>query len=135
MTKNSFLTTRQTQILKLREAGFSQAEIARKLGTTRANISATEKTAKNNIKRAEKTLKLAKMIQAPLWIKIEKETDLNDLPKKIYESAEKADIWVNLDTHSVIGLVKEECKNKIKGRRITGEIEIAITKDGDIIAR
>jgi Tfx family DNA-binding protein len=135
MSKDSFITGRQLEILELRNAGLSQADIARKLGTTRANISATEKTARENIKKAENTLKLAKMLQAATLIKIEKDTDLNELPKKIYEGAGKKDIWVNLDTPSLIESVNRECKNKIKGRRIIGEIEIAITKDGDIIAR
>ncbi len=135
MSKDSFLTERQLEILELRNSGQSQAEIARRLGTSRANISATERTARENIKKAENTLKLSRMLAAAVWIKIEKDTDLNEVPKKIYEKAGDDKIWVNLDTPSLIGMISAECKDKIKGRRITGEIEIAITKDGDILAR
>lgn len=135
MSKETFLTERQLEILRLRKEGLSQAGIARRLGTTRANISATEKSARENIKKAEKTVKLAQMLEAVIWLKIEKDTDLNDVPKQIYERAGKEEIWVNLDTPTLMGVIKEGCRNKIKGRRITGEIEIAVTKDGDIIAR
>jgi Tfx family DNA-binding protein len=128
MPKESFLTERQLEILELRNSGQSQAKIA-------ANISATEKTARENIRKAENTLKLSRMLTAAVWIKIEKDTDLNEVPKKIYEKAGDEKIHVNLDTNSLIGMITAECKNKIKGRRIIGEIEIAITKDGDILAR
>jgi len=135
MTKDNFLTERQLEILALRKKGLSQANIARSLGTTRANVSATEKTAKGNIRKAEKTVKLARMLEAAVWIKIEKDTDLNEVPRRIYEKAGEEKIWVNLDTPSLMGLITDECKNKIKGRRIISEIEVAVTKDGGIIAR
>lgn len=135
MSKDSFITERQLEILELKKEGFSQAAIARRLGTTRANISATEKTAKENIKKAKNTLKIANMLEAAVWIKIEKDTDLNEVPKMIYEKAGKDEIWVNLDTPSLIGLITKDCKDKIKGRRVVGEIEIAITREGEIIVR
>jgi len=122
-------------VLELRRAGLSQAEIARKLGTSRANISATEKTARENIRRAENTVKFARMLEAEIWVRIERETDLNEVPKMIYERAGAAEIWVRLDTPSLIGKIKEECRSKIKGRRIIGEIEVAITGDGNILVR
>jgi Tfx family DNA-binding protein len=135
MSKDSFLTQRQLQILELRNDGMSQAEIARKLGTSRANISAMERIARQNIQKAENTLKLARMLGAAVLIKIEKDTDLNEVPKRIYEKAGKDGIWVNLDTPSLTGAISRDCKTKIKGRRIISEIEVAITKEGDIIAR
>jgi Tfx family DNA-binding protein len=135
MSKDSFITKRQLQILELRNTGLSQAEIARRLGTTRANISATEKTARENIKRAKKTVNIAKMLEASLSIKIDRDTDLNEIPGIIYEKAGKEKIWINLDNPSLIGFIAESCKNKIKGRRVIAELEIAITRDGSILAR
>jgi Tfx family DNA-binding protein len=135
MSRDSFLSERQLQILELRKTGLSQAEIARRIGTTRANISATESTARKNILKAENTIKISRILKAETWIKIEKDTDLNEVPKIIYEKAGREKIWVNLDTPTLVGLVKEECKNKIRGRRVISEILIAITKDGDIITR
>lgn len=135
MPKKTFLTERQIQILRLRKAGKRQSEIAKILGTTRANISATEKTAKENIKKAEDTVELARMMDAAQWLRIEKDTDLSTVPRKIYEIASKNGIWIKLDTHSVIGLLKEHCENRIKGRRITGEIEVGITSGGSLILR
>jgi Tfx family DNA-binding protein len=135
MTKESFLTERQLEILRLRKKGLSQTEISREIGTTRANVSATEKTAHENIRKAENTLKLSKMLNADIWLRIDKDTDLNEVPKEIYKKAGDNDIWVNLDTPTLIGAIQQSCRNKIKGRRIIGDIDIAISKDGDIIAR
>ncbi|GBE56530.1 putative transcriptional regulator [archaeon BMS3Bbin16] len=135
MVKDSFLTKRQLEILELRNSGLNQTEIAKNLGTTRANISATEKTARENIRKAENTINVAKMLNAAAIIKIEKDTDLNEVPKKIYEKAGALAIHVNLDTPSLIGTINRTCADQIKGRRIISEIEIAITKDGDIILR
>ncbi|GBE17879.1 putative transcriptional regulator [archaeon BMS3Abin16] len=135
MVKDSFLTKRQLEILELRNSGLNQTEIAKNLGTTRANISATEKTARENIRKAENTINVAKMLNAAAIIKIEKDTDLNEVPKKIYEKAGALAIHVNLDTPSLIGTINRACADQIKGRRIISEIEIAITKDGDIILR
>lgn len=135
MARNIFLTERQLEILELKKTGLSQAEIARRLGTTRANISATEKTARDNIKKAKATLKLARMLEAGTWLKIEKDTDLNDVPKKIYERAGSEGIHVNLDNPSLVAMLNNECAHKIKGRRIISDIEIAITDEGDVIAR
>ncbi len=135
MPKKTFLTDRQIEILRLRKEGKRQSEIAVILGTTRANISATEKTAKENIKKAENTVELARMMDAAQWLKIEKDTDLSTVPNLIYEVASENGIWVNLDTHSLIGLLKEHCENRIKGRRITGDIEVGITSEGGLILR
>jgi len=135
MGKDSFLTERQLEILELRNSGKTQTEIAKNLGTTRANISATEKTARLNIRKAENTITVAKMLSAAAIIKIKKDTDLNEVPKKIYEKAGDLEIHINLDTPSLIRAVNSACADQIKGRRIISEIEIAITKEGDILLR
>jgi len=68
-------------------------------------------------------------------MRIEMDTDLNDVPKKIYERAGSEGIHVNLDNPSLVAMLNNDCAHKIKGRRIISDIEIAITGDGDIIAR
>jgi HTH-type transcriptional regulator, fmd operon transcriptional regulator len=133
MAKDSFLTERQLEILELRNSGKSQTEIAKSLGTTRANISATEKTARGNIRKAKNTINVAKMLSAAAIVHIEKDTDLNEVPKKIYEKAGDLAIHINLDSPSLIGTINRVCADQIKGRRIISDIEIAITKNGDII--
>ncbi|RMF91693.1 MAG: Tfx family DNA-binding protein [Methanobacteriota archaeon] len=135
MSRDSFLTERQIEMLRLRRQGLSQSEIARRIGTTRANVSATLKTAEENMRKAENTLRLWNMLNAHIWLVVERDTDLNDLPRMIYQRASEEDVWVNLDTPSLIGEIQRSCRNKIRGRRVVREIEIVITEEGDVIAR
>ncbi|MFQ5815315.1 MAG: Tfx family DNA-binding protein [Candidatus Hydrothermarchaeaceae archaeon] len=133
--KDSFFTARQLEILRLRKEGLSQTEIARKFGTSRANISATEKTARMNIEKAKNTLSLADMIEAPIWLVLEPNTDLNEAVKEIYHRADSLGIRVSQTFPSLSHAIQESVSDKIKGRMVLKRLEIAITKDGAVIAR
>ncbi|MEE9594286.1 MAG: Tfx family DNA-binding protein [Candidatus Hydrothermarchaeales archaeon] len=136
MSENdSFLTARQLEILRLRKEGLSQTAIARKFGTSRANISATEKTARTNIEKAKHTLALADMIEAPIWLVLEPNTDLNQAVKEIYHRADSLGIRVIQSFPSLSHAIQEGASDKIKGRMVLKRLEIAITKDGAIITR
>jgi len=67
---DSTLTDRQMHVLRLRNDGHSQEEIALKFGTTKQNISAIEKMARKNIERAENTIKFIKTLEAPVWFDV-----------------------------------------------------------------
>ncbi len=54
-TDETALTGRQMKVLKLRNGGYSQVEIAQKFGKTKQNISTIEKMAWANVKKAENT--------------------------------------------------------------------------------
>ena len=88
-TLGPLLTKRQLKVLQLRRQGLSQAEVAMKLGTTRSNISILEKRAHQNIQRAERTIHQWMMIQAPISLSLKAGTDVFDLPKMIFEAADK----------------------------------------------
>jgi hypothetical protein len=133
--KDSFLTPRQLEILRLRKEGLSQTEIAKRFGTSRANISATEKTAHLNIERARNTLALADMIEAPIWLVIEPDTDLNDAIRELYQRADSLGIRVIHTFPSLLHVIQESAGDRIKGRKVLKRIEIAITKEGIIIVR
>lgn len=133
--KDSFLTSRQLEILRLRKEGFSQTEAAKKLGTSRANISATEKTARLNIEKARNTLALADMIDAPIWLILEPDTDLNEAVKEIYERADSLGIRVAHTFPALSNVINEAAGDRIKGRKVLGRLEIAVAKDGAVIVR
>ncbi|HUL62760.1 MAG TPA: Tfx family DNA-binding protein, partial [Methanocella sp.] len=78
--KDSLLTARQIEVLKLKRKGMSQAAIARMMKTTRGNISTIESTAMKNIEKAQKTLKFYHAIEAPIWMTVPAGTDLYDIP-------------------------------------------------------
>jgi hypothetical protein len=135
MSKDTHLTERQIKVFRLRARGHTQAEIARQFGTSRANISAIEKKAMINIDRAKNTLNLTKMLEAPLWFIVKPEEDLNDIVKKIYEKADSNGIHISQNFPALANLIQEKAKEKIRGRRVILEMEIAITKDGEVLVR
>lgn len=135
MSKDTHLTDKQIGVLKLRAKGYSQAEIARHLGTSRANISATVKKALKNIQRARNTLELVKMLEAPIWFNVKPEEDLNDIVKMVYEKADLSGIHLSQNFPALANLIQEEAREKIRGRRVLQELEIAITKEGKVLVR
>jgi len=135
MAKDTHLTEKQIKVLRLRAKGHTQADIARQFGTSRANISATEKKAVSNIERAKNTLNLIKMLDAPLWFTVEAEEDLNDVVKKIYEKADSNGIHISQNFPALANLIQEKAKGKIRGRRVLLEMEIAVTKKGEVLVR
>ncbi len=135
MVKDTHLTEKQIRVLRLRADGYTQAEIARKFGTSRANISATEKKALINIEKAKNTLTLTKMLKAPQWFTAKPDDDLNDIVKKIYDKADSNGIHISQNFPALANLIQEKAKEKIRGRRIILEMEIAITKKGEVLVR
>lgn len=133
MVEESFLTKKQTEILKLRSEGLTQTEIAEKLGTSRSNICSLEKRAEQNIEKAEKTIELAQKIKSPVNVKIEIEEDILDSVKKFFSKADEADIHVSYDTPELISKIQNEAGKKLEGRRAIKTIELSLTSEGDVI--
>jgi len=133
--QETVLTERQLQVLKLREGGLTQTEIARRLGTSRANISATEKSAHQKIERARNTLRIIQMIRAPLQIPVKGEADLNEVVKRIYHEADRAGIRIPRDFPTLASHIQRGGGEKIRGRRVLAGLEIAVTADGEILVR
>jgi len=131
--KNTFLTEKQITVLKLRAKGMTQVEIARELNTTKANICAIESSARKNIEKAKKTLELFKSLNAPIRIEIKEDTDLYEIPGIIYREADKYDKWIPYGGPSLLSLIVEGAKKKIRERRVLEKIEIAITEDGKVM--
>jgi hypothetical protein len=92
MSRDTVLTERQIEVLKLKALGLTTSQIARRLGTSDANISATERKARENIRRAEKTLELIRLLEAPLRVVIPHESDLIDGVREIYRKADEMGI-------------------------------------------
>jgi transcriptional regulator with XRE-family HTH domain len=66
MAYKSFLTKRQLAVLRLRQAGLTQEEIARRIKTTRANISLIEKRARENVERSKETIREWNSVISPV---------------------------------------------------------------------
>ena len=132
-TDETTLTERQMEVLKLRNEGYSQAEIAKKFGKTKQNISTIEKMAWANVKKAENTLKFVKLLEAPIWFSVAENTDLDEIVGMIFSEADKAKIHMIYDRLSLAMKIREEARDKIKHRLILKGFEIGINKEGEMI--
>ena len=130
---DSLFTERQLQVLQLRLRGLSQQEVADQLGTTRSNISILEKRAHQNILRAEQTLKQWMMIRAPISLKIKAGTDVFDLPRMIFEAADKRAMRLPVTSLDIIVQLRRKAPGLFKRRALEKDAEIYVTEEGEIL--
>lgn len=130
--ESTSLTERQVTVLKLREEGHTQREIAERLGTTDSNVSAIERAARDNVERARRTLELVRTLATPVRFTVEADTEFEELIDEIYargnESGTKVDYCrPDLYTHLYGAL-----EGHIDGNRITSPVEVGITGEGNV---
>jgi len=122
----SLLTPRQQEILKHRQTGKTQREIAEILGTSRENISIAEKRAKEKVMRAMETIKEYEKITATP-IDISAIADLLQIPKTIFAQADKISLKV---AHSATDIMEQiEAYAKIYGKN---PIKVLLLQSGNI---
>ena len=134
-TSHSFLTPRQISVLKLREEGLSQQEIAEMLGTTRSNVSILEKRALQNVERARDTLRDWMAIKAPISIKVQKGTDVFEIPGQIFKEADKMGLRIPLSSVDLITKLRTEAVHAFRGRMVSQEIEIFVSENGEVLVQ
>ena len=130
--KDTLLTERQIEVLRMKKKGMTQAEIARKMKTTRGNICIIESTALKNIEKAKNTLKFFKAMEAPIWITLPVGTDLYDVPHLIFKEADRKKIKITIDGAMVIVKLKTEAPDRVKGRITLDEIDVSVDEQGNV---
>lgn len=100
-----FLTGRQLEILKRRQDGKTQLEIARLLGTSRENISILEKRARENVEKARKTLEVYEKLTA-IEIDLKNIGDIVKIPRTIFEKADTLSIKVASSATDILELAQ-----------------------------
>ncbi|HTX44131.1 MAG TPA: Tfx family DNA-binding protein [Methanocella sp.] len=132
MSNKSFLTKRQIMVLRLRQSGLTQEEIARRIKTTRANVSLIEKRARENIDRSRETLKEWESIVSPVRVAIKKGTDVIKIPELVFAEADKQGIHVKSNSLDLITRIKKEKGNVISNRTLDEDMEIDIADSGEV---
>jgi hypothetical protein len=132
MVIKSFLTKRQIMVLKLRQAGLTQEDIARRMKTTRANISLIEKRARENIERSRETLKEWSSIISPVRIIVKRGTDVMEIPDIVFAESDKSNIHVKTDSLDLITRIKKEKGSLIANRILMDDLEIDINVTGEV---
>ncbi len=128
--KETFLTDKQIKILELRNKKYTQSEIAEFIGTSVANVSILEKRAKENIRKAQRTVELYQLLLCPSRITINANTDLFEIPNKVYELANSMGIKISLDSPSIIENIN--IKGLAKGRKVKRNFLIGLRSDGGL---
>ncbi|BAW31487.1 conserved hypothetical protein [Methanothermobacter sp. MT-2] len=131
--KNTILTKKQIEVLKLRSEGYTQQEIADKLGTTRQNVSAIERAARKNIKKAENTLKFVRLLEVPICFTVKKGMDLDEIMEKIFSEANRKNIHIVYDGIFLAMKIRDEAAHRMRHRLVVEKFNVGITKDGEII--
>jgi len=133
LSRSSFLTERQVQVLKMRIAGCSQEEIARQLGTTRANVAILEKRARQNIERARTTVQIWKEIQAPVAVVLPAGTDLFEIPARIFQEADARGVRIPLTSVDLVVQLREKAPHLFHKRVLERSTEVRVTLQGEVL--
>lgn len=131
-SEQTFLTRRQAEVFVLREYGFKQAEIAGYTDTTRENVSGIEARARDNIEKARKTMEFAELVSAPVRLKIPADTDLYELPDRVFDACDTAGIKVDQNAPELMKSISDAAGDAIDGRQVRTELIVNVTSDGSV---
>lgn len=132
--ERTILTERQVRILRLREGGRTQQEIADQLDTTTSNISAIERAARTNIEKAQLTLNLAEVIRAPVRVPVEEGTSFEEMIDAVYATSDEAGVRITHARPELYAHLYANLREQVNDNRLLTDIEIGITNDGDVTA-
>jgi|GEM_PF-211867 len=135
VAEENVLTPRQAEVLALRERGLTQTEIADRLGTSRANVSSVESSARSNVEKAIATVAVAEALEAPVSLRIPANTDLYDIPDRIYAACDEADVKVDASTPELISRITDHSDAAFDGRRLVESLTVSVTAEGEISVR
>lgn len=129
------LTRRQAEVLALRERGFAQAAVADRIGTSRANVASVEASARRNVDRARETVSVAEALRAPVSVRVEPDADVYEVPERVYDAADEADVDVAASTPELVSAITERAGGALDGRRVAEPIVVAVTPAGELRIR
>ena len=127
-----FLTRRQAEVLALREAGWTQADIADRFGTSRANVANIESSARENASKARRTVDFLEALHAPVQLELEAYTSLFDIPTAIYSACDEADVKVNSSAVDLVQQVRSDAGGAVRNNVVEQPIRVLVTENGDV---
>jgi Tfx family DNA-binding protein len=86
-----------------------------------------------NIERAERTQRQWMMIRAPIFFKIEAGTDILDLPKMIFNAADKKGIELPITSLDIVMQLWQRSPLLCKNGGLAQNAEIFVTEEGDVL--
>lgn len=133
--ERSVLTRRQAAVLALRERGLTQQAISDRFDTTRANVSGIEASARENVERARETVTFVAALEAPVQVSIPAGLDLYDVPARVYNACDAADVKVNHTAPDLMKLVGDRAGAAVCGREVKAALLVGVTREGEVRVR
>ncbi len=129
--KDTHLTRRQFEVLRMRREGKTLAEIAAKLRTSRSNVSAILKTAGENVDKARNTLKLIETIKWPIKIDVKAGSNIYEVSEEVFSKADEKGIKVSHNYSEVVRLISETLGwENLKRRKALRDFSVMVSKEG-----
>jgi Tfx family DNA-binding protein len=133
--ERSVLTRRQATVLALRERGLTQGAIAERFGTSRANVASIEASARENVAKARETVAFVAALEAPVRVTVPAGDDLYDVPGRVFDACDAADIKVPYTAPELMTEVSDAAGDAVVGRELRETIVVSVTTDGDVRVR
>ena len=131
----SVLTRRQATVLALRERGLKQRTIAERLDSSRANVAGIEASARENVARARETVAFVDALEAPVRVPVPAETDLYDVPQRIYDACDETGVKVNYTAPELLNAIGERAGGAVRGREVREPLLVSVTREGEVRVR
>ena len=118
--------------MKLRSAGLTQAQVAKRLRTTRENVTLLERRANENLKAAKATLAAVEELSASKELIIPSRTSIFEATSLVLLRADILRIKVKMNADSILAALRSKRKGRIRGHHLIAPIRVKINADGSL---
>jgi hypothetical protein len=119
-------------VVKLRSAGLTQAQVAKRLRTTRENVTLLERRANENLKAAKATLAAVEGLSGSKELVIPSRTSIFEATSMVLLRADILRIKVKMNADSILGALRSKRKGRIRGHHLIAPIRVKINADGSL---
>ncbi len=131
--KETHLTKKQLEVLKLRRDGRSLSEIAKIFGTSKSNISRISKIAEQNVEKSKNTLKLIGAVEWPVRLDVRVGANVYELSERVFRKADDKKIRIGHNYSELVDLITKSLGKKwIKRRKTLKNFTIMVSREGKV---
>ena len=126
------LTNRQWRVVRLRSAGLTQAQVAKKLRTTRENVTILERRANDNLRAAKATLAAMDRLSGSRALVIPSGVSVFEATSMILRRADVLRTKVKMNADAILATLRARHKGRIRGHHLIVAIRVKIESDGSL---
>jgi len=126
------LTQKQWQVVRLRSAGLTQTQVAKRLHSTRENVTIIEHRAHQNLKAAKATLEAIEGLSSNRELVIPSGVSVFEATSMILRRADVLRIKVRMNADSILASLRAKRSGRIRGHHLIATIRVRIEPDGSV---